>query len=248
MDAAAEPGSPRPTDGKRSDVTGCLKWTALGCGGLLALGIVLAVVIGAVVLGSIRSSGAYEQALADVRESPRMQEALGTPIEPGWWVSGSVDVSGPSGEAGISFPVSGPEGEATVYVEASRRAGRWILTLLEAELEGGERIDLLGEETGAREVIEAFLEAAGDGDWEAAHGHFSGPLREAQPYEEFVSMGEGNAGLFRVEETRLDSSRAEEGPRYEGTVVLEGGQEIPATFTLVREDGEWRLIAYNLGS
>src|SRR6185295_10017800 len=84
------------------------KWVALGCTGLLVACLAFALGIGAFVLGSIRHSGAYELALQRVRASPAVREALGQPIEEGWWVTGSVNVTGPSGTASLSFPVSGP--------------------------------------------------------------------------------------------------------------------------------------------
>jgi Cytochrome oxidase complex assembly protein 1 len=122
------------------------RWIALGCAGILLACAAFAVGVGAVVLGSIRSSGAYQEALVQVRASPAVREALGQPIREGWWVMGSVEVTGPSGTASLSIPVSGPLGDATVYVDASKRAGEWSLQLLQVRLDRDHRrLDLLKE-------------------------------------------------------------------------------------------------------
>ena len=68
---------------------------------------------------------------------------LGTPIETGWFVSGSVSVSGPTGHADVSIPLSGPRASGTLYGVADKSAGLWTFSLLELELEGRPgRIDL----------------------------------------------------------------------------------------------------------
>lgn len=125
------------------------KWVALGCTGLFVACIAFALGIGAFVLSGVRHSGAYELASARVRASPAVREALGQPIEEGWWVTGSVDVTGPSGKASLSFPVSGPRGKATVYVNAIKEAGEWELRLLRVRLASGEKLDLLVDDEGA---------------------------------------------------------------------------------------------------
>jgi hypothetical protein len=69
---------------------------------------------------------------------------LGAPINEGWFVSGSINVSAGSGDADLSVPISCPKGKGTVYVKAQKTAGRWDYSLMQATIEGsGERIDLL---------------------------------------------------------------------------------------------------------
>ena len=92
----------------------------------------------------MKMNDAYRGALEAAKESAELREALGTPIEPGWIVTGSVNVSGSAGDARLSFDVSGPKGEATIHLEAVKRAGVWHYGLIEAELEGdGRRLDLV---------------------------------------------------------------------------------------------------------
>lgn len=96
------------------------------------------------VFEGMRSSDAYATAMQRAREHPQVTAALGTPIEPGWYLSGRMNVSGPSGEASLQIPISGPEGAADLYVEAEKAAGRWTYSTLMVDVDGrGEPIDLL---------------------------------------------------------------------------------------------------------
>lgn len=93
-----------------------------------------------------KSSDAYKEALTRAQSYPAVLEFLGTPIEEGWYITGSINISGPSGEADIAFPISGPKGKATVYVVASKSAGLWSFSTLAVKIKStGLRIDLLGE-------------------------------------------------------------------------------------------------------
>ena len=97
-----------------------------------------------IVFGAMKSSDAYKEALGRAQASPSVQQALGSPIEDGLIMSGSIQVNGPSGHADLSFPISGPKGRGTVYVVANKSAGQWTFTTLAAEIESShERIDLL---------------------------------------------------------------------------------------------------------
>ena len=90
--------SPHPTapSGESAKRTPWVRWVVLGCFGMILLGVLFFVGIGGVVLKSLKSSGAYQMALAAVQDSPGAKTALGEPIEGGWWVTGSINVSGPS--------------------------------------------------------------------------------------------------------------------------------------------------------
>jgi hypothetical protein len=115
------------------------------------------------VFGAIKRSDVYEQALAAVRASPSAIAALGEPIEPGFLVSGSVNVSGGAGDANISFPVSGPNGKGQVHAAATREAGTWVFTSLHLAIDGGETLELLAENGGELAGSGADAEeAAGD--------------------------------------------------------------------------------------
>ena len=94
--------------------------------------------------GAMRSSEVYTTAMQRMREHPQVVEALGTPIEPGWYLSGELNISGASGEAHLQIPIAGPKGEAALSVEAEKSAGRWVYSTLMVRIDGQDApIDLL---------------------------------------------------------------------------------------------------------
>lgn len=119
------PGAPPP-----AQKSGCWKWGALGCLAVIILG---AIVIGAVVMiafGAMKSSDVYKQALARAQNNPRVIAALGSPVTAGFFVTGSVNVSGGTGNAEISFPIRGPKGKGNVHGVATRDSSGWHFTEL----------------------------------------------------------------------------------------------------------------------
>ena len=118
---------------------GCLLPLLL-CGGGALLFIF---VIYGVVTGAIKNSDAYSEGMARARANPEVVAALGEPIESGFWISGSINVNGPSGDVDVSIPISGPKGSGTLYVTGTRSAGRWQYSTMAVEIPGrASRIDL----------------------------------------------------------------------------------------------------------
>jgi hypothetical protein len=102
---------------------------------------------------------------------------------------------------------------------------------------------------GPEKVVEEFLAAAGRGDYDAAHAYFSAPLQQAQPLEQFRSAAEANSMFFQIAERSFTQRSIDQsGAEFSGTVTLQAGTEVPASFKLVRENGDWKLIAYQIGS
>ncbi|HEV8631585.1 MAG TPA: hypothetical protein VGV61_14805 [Thermoanaerobaculia bacterium] len=98
-------------------------------------------------------------------------------------------------------------------------------------------------------TIKAFLTAAGNGDYDAAHAYFAEPLKQVQPLATFRSVAAANRNLFQVQDTTFNNRSVDlTGAELSGTVTLTGGTQLPATFKLVRENGQWRLISYQIGS
>jgi hypothetical protein len=98
------------------------------------------------IIGAIRGSDVAKEAVARAQSNPLVAQRLGTPISEGWFVLGSINVSGTSGNADLAVPLSGPKGKATVYVRARKAAGRWNYNFMQAAIEGSdERIDLLAK-------------------------------------------------------------------------------------------------------
>jgi len=88
------------------------------CGGAITLFLT-------VVFGAIRNSGAFTEAMERARNHPEVRQALGQPIEAGYFVSGQISTGGGSGDADLSIPLSGPDGSGTLTVEASHTGGPW---------------------------------------------------------------------------------------------------------------------------
>jgi hypothetical protein len=121
------------------------KWAVpVGCLGLIIISTGFVSTIFLIVESSFRNSDAYTQALARAQANPQVREQMGQPLNPGWFVSGSINIAGPSGKADISIPISGPKRKGTLYVVARKSAGRWTFETLQVEVaEEPERIDLL---------------------------------------------------------------------------------------------------------
>jgi hypothetical protein len=69
---------------------------------------------------------------------PEVLETLGEPVKVGWFVRGTVNVNGPSGDAELSVPLVGRTARATLHVVAKKRGGRWEFDLLQVDVEGPE--------------------------------------------------------------------------------------------------------------
>jgi hypothetical protein len=88
------------------------------------------------VMGLMKSSEPFKHAMERANASEQVQVALGTPVEPGMFIMGSINTSGASGNASLAIPVSGPKGGGTLYVEARKSAGTWTYSTLEANIPG----------------------------------------------------------------------------------------------------------------
>lgn len=121
------------------------KWfVPTGCLFIVLLTVGSAAALMSFVFGMMKSSDAYEHAVAAARANPAVVEALGSPITEGFFVSGEVNVNGASGKADLAIPVTGPKASGTIFVDARKSAGEWHFTTLVVEVEpGNERIDLL---------------------------------------------------------------------------------------------------------
>ena len=119
------------------------KWfVPAGCLTAILLAIGFVVIILTIVFGAMKRSGPYQDGLATAKNHPEVQEALGTPIDAGLFMGGSIHVNGASGNADITFPISGPRGKARVYIVGRKRAGNWQYSHRSVELENGTKISL----------------------------------------------------------------------------------------------------------
>jgi hypothetical protein len=123
------------------------KWfVPVGCLSVLLLVTAFVGVLFYAIAGLMKSSDAYRDALAKAKSSPAVVHELGKPIEEGFFTSGSIRVSGPSGDADLSIPISGPKGTGTIYLEAHKSAGVWTFSKLVVEIDTDrKRVNLLDQ-------------------------------------------------------------------------------------------------------
>ena len=138
--------SPRPPPAAIAPGSKRWKWVAIA---LLAAA-VLAGIFCAIffsIAAALKSSDAYQMGVAKLRANPEATGALGLPIEAGIPL-GSINISGGSGAADLSFSVRGSKAQGMVYLEATRSLGKWKLGRIELQVDGhGDRIDLHGIST-----------------------------------------------------------------------------------------------------
>jgi len=91
--------------------------------GLLFLGVIALFAYG--VFSMLGSSDVAMQAKHRAQQDPRVIEALGQPVEPGWLIQGKLQHDGPSGTASLQIPLDGPKADGDLHIEAVKRVGRW---------------------------------------------------------------------------------------------------------------------------
>lgn len=154
-----------------------------------------------------------------------------------------------------SDPTYSPAGPGTAAASPKKHWGRWVALgcgaalLLVGALAGLLFFIVRQATAGPEEVVQEFLAAAGAGDFATAHDCFSAPLKQVQPLEEFSQRAAANSLFFQVTDTTFNSRSVDTtGAELSGTVTLESGTEVPASFRLVKENDAWKLISYQIGS
>jgi hypothetical protein len=93
----------------------------------------------------LENSDAYRLGAAKVQASIEAAELLGTPISTGI-PSGSIKISGDTGQAALSFSASGSKATGQISLTADKKGGVWSLKTLTLKVDGrDDAIDLLRE-------------------------------------------------------------------------------------------------------
>lgn len=132
MEETAPPPPQKTSTGKIVLFAGC------GCLGLVALVVAGVAIIFFSVFGAIKSSDAYSETVALVQSHPEAVAALGEPVTPGFWLTGSINFNNGEGSADLTIPVSGPKGSGTLRIVADKPGGAaaWQYTTRELRLAG----------------------------------------------------------------------------------------------------------------
>jgi hypothetical protein len=88
------------------------------------------------IMGSFKSSPVYLEAMKAAQSDSRVVEALGTPIQSGLLVTGSLEQQGISGDANLVIPISGPRGSGMLYAAAREGNGVWRFYTLAVKVDG----------------------------------------------------------------------------------------------------------------
>ena len=123
--------------------SGCLKWGLIGCGVVIVLIAAFCAVVAVFAFGAMKRSNVYKGAVERAQNDPRVKAVLGEPVETGWWVSGSVNISNGNGNAELTIPLSGPKASGKLHAIATIENGDWKYEQLSMKPERGDRIDLL---------------------------------------------------------------------------------------------------------
>ena len=125
---AASPDSPytkqrAPTDWKRVAV------------GATSAAIFVIVLLG-FIFAMMKSSKPYQWSLSQVQSNPETAHHLGSPIKPGWFISGSMNTGGDSESAFLKYSVSGPKGKGNVIIKGNAASGVWVYERAGITIEG----------------------------------------------------------------------------------------------------------------
>lgn len=116
-------------------LSGCL---SLLVGGLILVGIVGGIIY--LVMGNFKSSPVYTQAIKAAQSDSRVTQALGEPVQPGWYVTGTIEEQGISGDATLTIPISGPRKGGTLFASARKQNGVWQFYTLAVQVDGDDRV------------------------------------------------------------------------------------------------------------
>lgn len=141
------------------------KWfvpASLVCILLFGAGIIALIVT--IVMGSVKSSEPYTRALAQAKADPTLIAEMGSPIEAGWYVTGSISSTGPNSYANFYIPIHGPNKSGSLHVIALKSpfaegTDNWKITELEVNIDGRSEPIALESDAGNKPPATAELES-----------------------------------------------------------------------------------------
>ncbi len=127
-----------------SSGSNALKFIGCGCLALFVIGVLG---VGGLVFGGmklLKNNDPYRDSIAAIEANPEAAAALGTPIKPGFFLSGNIAINNGEGTVDFSIPVSGPNGKGTIRVVGGKASGatQWTYQTWELQLPDGKAIPL----------------------------------------------------------------------------------------------------------
>ncbi len=94
----------------------------------------------------LTGSDVVSRMIDEAEADPRVEKAIGTPLDPSFWKDGAFSLSDDGGQASLSFNVTGPKGEGVLSSEAVKTDGEWEIVSLTVLVAGsGEQIVIKGD-------------------------------------------------------------------------------------------------------
>lgn len=128
---ATEPARPQVMGGRNMR-----RMIGLGCFGVLVMGCLFIVGVFVVVNVAMRSSDAYQLALAAAQRDPAVIAELGGPVRAGWFTTGELRGTDSNGEASLEIPISGSRRSGTIAVRANKSSGTLTFSHLHVRISG----------------------------------------------------------------------------------------------------------------
>jgi hypothetical protein len=225
--AAASPGL-TPTAARKGWFSRNWKWLVPV---LFTVFVVFPLALLGLVFAAMKNSDVAKESLLRAQANPLVVQKLGTPIQEGWLVSGSINVSTTSGDADLAVPISGPKGQGKVYVTAHKNAGAWEYQVMLAAIEGSDqRINLLSDVAGGtltQPMSDAPVQQAQESPTvENQAAETTQPIAQAASLTAIAAVtsppAAGQAGVIQTQETNQEGVVGEltECRRSEGVLTI----------------------------
>jgi hypothetical protein len=116
-----------------------------GLGAVVFVLVIVGIIAGVfyLIMGDFKSSPVYVEAMKAAQSDPRVAAQLGTPIQAGWFVTGSIEEQGISGDATLVIPISGSRKSGTLYASARKGNGVWQFYTLAVQIDGQSEVIVL---------------------------------------------------------------------------------------------------------
>lgn len=134
MNSPTPPPFGDPSRVQSENASAIKKGIGCTCGGCAAIAtsvVVLFVAIFSVVMYFIRSSDGVEEAVRMAGQNAAVVNAIGEPMEIGWFVNGSIKGAGVGTKVEVNIPLSGPKGSGTLVAHGFRETEqKWNFSVL----------------------------------------------------------------------------------------------------------------------